>query len=68
MEETTKSEFDNIRSFGTDYDPEDQEIIMKKEKEETARLDKLKVKKVEEDEKKKERIDKGNQELTKWNK
>ena len=68
MEETVKSEFDNTRSFGTDYDPEDHEIMMKKEKEEMARLDKLRAKKVEEDEKKKERIDKGNQEFAKWNK
>ena len=66
MEETVQSEHDNMRAFGASFDPEDQEIMMKKEKEEMARLDKLRVKKIEEDEKKKERINQGKAELDKW--
>ncbi len=67
MEETTKSEYDNLQAFGSSYDPQEQEIMMKKEKEEVARLDKLRAKKAEEDEKKKEKNDKGKQEFAKWN-
>jgi hypothetical protein len=67
MEETTKSEYDNLQAFGSSYDPQEQEIMMKKEKEEMARLDKLRVKRAEEDEKKKGKIDQGKQEFAKWN-
>jgi type II secretory pathway component PulL len=58
---------ESLKMYGSGFDREEQEIMMKKEKDDVARLDKLRVKKMEEDQKKKERISQGMQEFTKWN-
>jgi hypothetical protein len=58
---------ESLKMYGSGFDREEQEIMMKREKDDIARLDKLRVKKMEEDEKKKDRINQGMKEFAKWN-
>ena len=63
----TSVPFDSLKMFGSEFDREEQELIMKKEKDEMARLDKLRQKRIDEEEKKKEKINRGTDEFAKWN-